>query len=365
MSDSVKFSKTLLAKFQQEVNPLIEKYFDVEIGSLLPDYPGVSQTVIETYKDITMRGAKRLRAALAYYAYEMLGGKKSKEALKMGVVLELVHAYLLILDDFMDQSKTRRHGPAAHVIFSNYYKEHKFSGGDSDHFGASIAVTIGAMGFHMAMQLLNSLDFDCSQLVKLSANLNEKIEITAQGQILDVVNAAAKNSSENEVMKMLEWKTGVYTFENPLQSGAIMAGATDSTLAKLSEYGIPAGIAFQIQDDILGVFGNSESTGKPVVDDLKEGKYTLLIHKTLEMSSKSQKEELLQMLGSGNITEKDLEVAKQIMVETGALDYARNKAHELISTAKSALSENFGEYKDTRGYKFIDGIADYIIDRKT
>jgi len=279
--------------------------------------------------------------------------------------LELTHAYLLLLDDFMDKSDLRRGGPTAHVLMKDYYSKQNFRSGDSAHFGDSIAVSIGAAGFHMAMQILMSLDFSKEILIALSNNLNEKIEITAHGQITDVVNASNPNVTEEDVLKMLEWKTGVYTYENPIHTGAIMAGQKDSEeLRKLSEYAIPAGIAFQIQDDILGIFGNSGDTGKSVYDDLREGKYTLLMHHAFEVGSKAQKEILTQNLGNPNVKAKELADVKSILIDSGSLDYSKKVANDLVLKAKKSLIKNRSSNWKDEGFNYLIGIADYMIDRR-
>ena len=362
---SAKKAKGMLYSFQREINPLIKDFFAKKKIKIKNNFPDSSYKAIEVFEDICTRGAKRARGAFSYYVYKMYGGQNDSEALKMGIVLELTHAYLLLLDDFMDKSETRRGGPTAHVLMQDYYSKQDFRGGDPAHFGDSIAVTIGAAGFHMAMQFLMSLDFAPEILIALSNNLNEKIEITAHGQITDVVNASNPNVTERDVLKMLEWKTGVYTYENPIHTGAIMAGQKDSEeLRKLSEYAIPAGIAFQIQDDILGIFGNSDDTGKSVYDDLGEGKYTLLIHHALEVGNDAQKEILKRNLGNPNVGDKELSEVKSVLLDSGSLDYSKKVANELVLKAKNSLIKNRSANWGQEGFDYLVGIADYMIDRK-
>lgn len=365
ISESAKNAKLMLYKYQEQINPLIKDYFANERQKVSKFFPDATLRSLEVFEDICTRGAKRARGAFSYYVYKMYGGKNDAEALKMGIVLELTHAYLLLLDDFMDKSDLRRGGSTAHVLMTEYYSKNGFKGGDASHFGDSVAVTVGASGFHMAMQLLMSLDFVPEILIDLSNNLNEKIQTTAYGQISDIVNACNPHVSENDVLKMLEWKTGVYTYENPIHTGAIMAGQKDmSELNKLSEYAIPAGVAFQIQDDILGIFGNSDDTGKSVYDDLREGKYTLLIHHALEVGSQSQKEVLKKRLGNPNVGDKELNDVKIILLESGSLDYSKKIANDLVLKAKNSLIKNKSASWGQEGFDYMIGIADYMIDRK-
>lgn len=365
ITQSANYAKEKLFAYQSLINPLIWDYFKEQKQLVKSKFTDSSVRSLEVFEDISTRGAKRARGAFSYYVYKMYGGQNDSEALKMGIVLELVHAYLLLLDDFMDKSELRRNGKTAHVLMKEYYSNQRFTGGDPSHFGDSIAVTIGAAGFHMAMQFLMTLGFSPEILIALSNNLNEKIDVTAFGQITDIVNSHNPKVTELDVLKMLEWKTGVYTYENPIHTGAIMAGHGDKDeLSKLSEYAIPAGIAFQIQDDILGVFGNSDDTGKSVYDDLKEGKYTLLIHHALEVGSNAQKEALNQSLGNSNVHEAELNAVKSILIETGALDYSKKVANDLVLKAKNALKGNKSYNWSDEGYKYLLGIADYMIDRK-
>lgn len=364
LSESALNAKAKLKEFQTKINPLIEEYFDKEIARVEKIYSTHAIKALEVYRDISTRRAKRLRASFIYYVYQMFGGTNLKEVIRVAVILEIVHAYLLMLDDFMDKSDTRRGGPTAHKIFEQYYHEQGFTKGDPVHYGQSIGASLGMMGFHMAMRLLSTVKIDTKIINEMLENINAKLVITWQGQILDVTNAVANKVSEKDILNMLKWKTGVYTYENPIQLGAIMANAKKSYLDKLSAYAIPAGIAFQIQDDILGVFGDPADTGKSVLDDLKEGKYTLLVHKALEKGTAKQKAMLQMILGNPDITLKDANEAKKIFEDTGSLEYSRKTALEFVKKAKRELQKGLIEYSKTEGYKYLIGIADYMIVRE-
>ncbi len=362
---SVQTAKEMLFSFKKRLAPKIDEYFQSELTRVRSLYPATSIKGIEVYRDITFRGGKRGRAAFSYYVYKMYGGEQDDEAMKMGLVLELVHSYILLLDDFMDRSATRRFGPTAHEMLKKYFVERGFVGGDSQHFGDSLAVTIGTMGFHMAMQQLMDLDFEKPILKALSDNLNQKIEITDHGQVSDIVNTYNPSVTEHDVLKMLEWKTGVYTYENPIHTGAIMAGHGDqSELDRLSEYAIPAGIAFQIQDDILGIFGSPDDTGKSVMDDIREGKYTLLVHYALEKGSAQQIKILRAALGNSEINNEEYEAVKTVLVNTGSLEYSKKTARTLVEKAKQSLEKNRSSQWHQEGYDYLLGIADYMIVRE-
>jgi len=159
------------------------------------------------------------------------------------------------------------------------------------------------------------------------------------------------------------YKTGKYTYETPLHTGAILAGASDDDLKALTEYAIPGGIAFQIQDDILGMFGDEYKIGKPADSDLSEGKKTLLIVKAFEKGDSLQKKILNKNLGSPKISSKDLREVRQIIIDTGSLEYSKKIALNLVNKAKERLQKYSHSNWIPEGREFLDGIADYMIKR--
>ena len=364
LSTTAKKGSQTIKEFQTLFEKHIKKYFDEQLVRIEKEFDnGYSKYCIELYKEMCTRKAKRLRASFIYYVYKMLNGANATTAIEMGIIIELMHANWLIIDDFMDLSDTRRGGAAAHKILSQYHKDHNFKNLDSDHFGDAIAVNIGVAGIFMATNLLLGLDLENGITRELAKNISQKMEITAHGQITDVFNAVGIQVSEENVLKMLKWKTGVYTYENPIHLGAIMAGANEDALKKLSEYAIPGGISFQIQDDILGMFGDSEVMGKSAMDDLKEGKYTLLIHKALENADEKQREILNKQVGNRNLTSEEHELVKKIIEDTGSLEYSKLKAKELVEQAKQSLVKNYNPMWNQEGLDYLNNIADYVIER--
>ncbi len=362
-SVSAKKAKTTLKEFQVKLQPVIDRYFDEHISSFTSNYGSHSVDAVHILKEFMTRGAKRLRGSFVYHTYKMCDGEDEASVLQVALAVELIHAYLLIEDDFMDLSQLRRGDLTAHEIFTKQYIDQKFNRQDAKHFGDSIAVTTGLVGSHMAMQIILELNVSDSLKVKLLNNLNKKIEITGYGQIADVYNSVKAGVSEEEVLNMLNWKTGVYTYENPLHLGAILAGASDAELEHLTRFAIPAGIAFQIQDDILGIFGDVNEMGKSNMDDIKEGKYTLLIHKALERGNSEEKEFILNVLGKRDLTIEEHAKVQQIIVNTGSLEYTRNLAKKYVYEAKEALLRNKNEKWIDENFNYLIGIADYMIER--
>ena len=363
-SQSVENARQNLKNFRTDFEPKLNEYFSIEEEKVKYFQNKHAEKMLESFKDLTMRGGKRLRASFVYYVYKLYEGKDDEAAYKLGCVLELIHAYLLAIDDFMDKSEVRRHEPTVHKIAEKYFIDNGFKNEDPKHFGESFAVLSGLTGSHMAMTLLNSLPVKSEIILKLYSNLNENITTTSYGQLIDVVNGVTDDATEKDVLDMLKYKTGVYTYENPMQSGAILAGILDDNeLAKISEFAIPAGIAFQIQDDILGMFGQEESTGKSNTGDLKEGKHTLLIQYAFDNASSEQVTELKKHLGNPNATEQDHQKVMQILQDCGSLDYSNQKAQELVDQAKESLVRNYPNKQDHESIKYLIGIADYMIER--
>ncbi|WKZ31542.1 MAG: polyprenyl synthetase family protein [Candidatus Dojkabacteria bacterium] len=278
---------SMLKTLQPQVEDVLNTFLAKQIAEAEDKYTPHSKLSIEALHDISVRGGKRLRAAFVHYAYQMLAGTDTSHSLELAAIIELIHAYLLVEDDFMDVSATRRGGPTAHEIIKKYHVDARLKH-DSTHFGNAIAVTAGIMGSHMAMQWLSELNVAPETRVALAQNLNRMLVVTSQGQINDVFNESLHQVTEKDVINVLLWKTSAYTYENPLHSGAILAGASLKELDTLSEYSYWGGIAFQIKDDILGTFGEVDETGKSNMDDIREGKMTLLSVKALEMANSAE-----------------------------------------------------------------------------
>jgi geranylgeranyl diphosphate synthase type I len=185
--------------------------------------------------------------------------------------------------------------------------------------------------------------------------------VTVSGEIFDVILEAKGSATEKEVLEVHRNKTAKYTVEGPLHLGAMLAGADGKMLRDLSDYAIPVGTAFQIQDDILGAFGNEKKLGKPVCSDLREGKQTLLVVKALENSDRHQKRMIEELLGKKEATEEEIEEFRQIVRNTGSLEYSQALARKLIDRGKEALKSSSlaGGTKE-----FLSGIADYIVNRE-
>jgi geranylgeranyl diphosphate synthase type I len=363
---------------------LVPRINDVIVSSLKHEKKKSSNILsivtdlIHNTSEITY-GGKRLRGAFVYYGYLMYGGRDLDGILQASALVELTHNYMLVIDDIQDNASLRHGKQTLHKRYENYYndlilpirkrklkkhlEDYEYAG-DPEHFGISIGLMGGLLLSHYSQLLFLNSNFDCDLKTKALAKLNRTIVDTAYGQTVDIYGEKVGDVDEEYVLKVHKYKTGKYTYENPLQIGAILAGANDEDLKALSDYGIAGGIAFQIQDDILGMFGDEGKTGKPSDSDLREGKWTLLIVKALENANQRQKRKLLNALGNKNLTREDHEEVKQIIIDTGSLEYSKELALKYVKKAKKALVKNHNPKWNQEGVDFLNGIADYMINRE-
>lgn len=362
MNHSEEALKTLLS-IKKTVEAEISEIVSIETKKIQSKYP---QHLVDTFKLFTKileRGGKRVRAALVLQTHDLLHGNSPKEALKLGALIEFIQAYLLMIDDYIDKSKTRRGGPAAHKISQKYLKE-KYNL-NNKHLSNSFAVLAGNLGNHIANRLISEMEIPNETKIKILNNLNALLETTYFGEMADVYGSFVPNTTEKDTLNMLRWKTSTYTFQNPMQMGAILAQGSDRDLQLIAEYAIPTGTAFQIQDDILGVFGNSKDTGKPNLDDLKEGKMTLLVTHCLNHAKPEQIKILKSGLGNKKLSEKDLQKIREILIECGSYDYARQIAQQKITEAQKILDSDETKHWNQKQKDFLYGTAEYIVKRKS
>ena len=278
---------------------------------------------------------KRLRPLFSYVGY--LGSAKEirPEIISACASLELVHVCALIHDDLMDGSDTRRGAPAIHRLFEDLHRKNSYNGNPTQ-YGAAAAILLGDLALVWADKALNSSGITNEELVDALAVFNElRIELMA-GQFLDVHEQTSHTSSIERSLKIARYKSGKYTIERPLHFGAALAGRNDLATA-YSNYGLPLGEAFQLRDDVLGVFGESSVTGKPAGDDLLEGKRTALVAKVFELGNASQALTLTSVLGNRKANEEQINKAKAVIQESGALTFIENLITELTEKAVVAV----------------------------
>jgi geranylgeranyl diphosphate synthase type I len=351
------FQETL-AHFQQQINPFIVRYFDQVIAEARKEDAFIADA-LETVKDIMMSGGKRLRAAGMYYGYLAGGGTDREAILPTTVSVEFVHAFLLIHDDIMDRDTIRHGVPTIHERY-RLLAERLFPDTDAVHFGNSIALIVGDMVGALGNDIIFRSPFPKERVFAALSRLQKIIAFTVVGQAKDVYLEYRKQATPEEILKMYECKTARYTMEGPVHLGLLLAGSEEELLQKFSAFAIPLGIAFQIQDDVLGLYGNSDRIGKEQGSDLREGKMTLLNALLIERLSGAEQKEFIRLLRKGvSLTQGDLLRVQEWMRETGVLQDAKDRAMRYIIEGREALSSMQGEIPD-EAYGFFSGVADYM-----
>jgi geranylgeranyl diphosphate synthase, type I len=281
-------------------------------------------------------GGKRLRPAFAYWGYRGAGGADRDEVISAVAALELVHASALIHDDVMDGSDTRRGVPAAHRRFA---AGHRSAGwhGDPDAFGTAAAILLGDLTLVWSDEMLHRSRLDADALARARPVFDEmRTEVTV-GQYLDILTQVSRDTSTQRASLVARYKSAKYTIERPLLLGAAIAGADRVVTTAYSGYGLPLGEAFQLRDDVLGVFGDPSTTGKPAGDDLREGKRTYLIAATLESVDTAGRAEVERRLGDPDLDSDGLDRLRDLIASSGALGRTEKRIEDLAATALAAL----------------------------
>jgi len=297
------------------------------------EYPAV---VTDTFLDMLERGGKRMRGALVMVGYEMCGGTDREMITRAATAIEMIHAHLLILDDVQDRSALRRGKPTVHESLKTYHQQNGWKG-DAVHTGYSLALNAALAGGYAAQMLVAGLNVDAELRSKAMGIMAHAILTTAHGQTLDFVQELTGEASSKSIEQTMEWKTAYYSILNPLCVGMVLAGAGCEDTDAVRDYALHTGKAFQITDDIIGVFGTSAQTGKSIMDDMREGKQTLLTLYALKHATAEDKQFLKRCLGDSNLSSADFTVCCRIMQDSGALQFAEEEAERHIAAALQSL----------------------------
>jgi geranylgeranyl diphosphate synthase type I len=291
--------------------------------------------VSDSLSSFLLDSGKRLRPLFAYAGFLASGGSLDKPVVRAMASLELLQACALIHDDLMDGSDTRRGKPSIHRHFESRHVQDDLDG-FAPHYGLSAAVLLGDLALVWSDQMLNSAGLTTAQFTALLPYYNEmRVELMA-GQFLDIHEQTQKTTSVDRSMKIARYKSGKYTIERPLHLGAAMASAPSEIFTALSAYGLPLGEAFQLRDDLLGVFGDPSVTGKPAGDDLREGKRTVLIAMTNDRQSEAQREIARKYFGKPDLDAQGVAVLREIIESTGARAELESTIERLTDQALTA-----------------------------
>ncbi|MFF3038428.1 MULTISPECIES: polyprenyl synthetase family protein [Arthrobacter] len=329
------------AAYRQSLSADLEHFLGVQ-REVLEDVSAESVPLLGAVHSLA-RGGKRLRALLNYWGWRGAGGDVlGAPAIRAGVALELFQSAALIHDDIIDRSDTRRGAPSVHRHFSNRHAEAEWFL-DGQHFGSSAAILAGDLCLALSEEAFTSVGERAAYNTRARALFNRMRTEVMAGQYLDILEEVVGPGHEPEhavvrARNILRYKSAKYSIEHPLAIGGALAGAGDELLSAYSEFSLPLGEAFQLRDDVLGVFGDPELTGKPAGDDLREGKRTVLIAYALSTGSESVRKEITAKLGRPDLDDDAVASLRAAIEESGALATTESLIAEHTEQAFTTLA---------------------------
>jgi geranylgeranyl diphosphate synthase, type I len=284
----------------------------------------------------TLAGGKRIRPLFCHLAWWGAGGSPEDPGIaRIGAALELLHAFALVHDDVIDASDTRRGLPTVHHRHAGVHRVERWRG-DPDAYGIAVAILAGDLLLGWCHELLDASGLPPQRLRAGRQVLAEAFHELVLGQYLDVLGQVGGPSSAGAVDTVNLLKTAKYTVERPLHLGAVLAGADLSDLPAYTAYARPLGQAFQLRDDLLGLFGDPAATGKPVGDDLRSGKATLLMVLARERADRAQAATLAALVGRPDLDVEGVDRLARIVVSTGARAEVERQIGALAERAREA-----------------------------
>lgn len=327
---------TALAPVTGPVEALLARFLADRIGDLHRIDPALEPIGCEV-RDFVLAGGKRLRPAFVYWGHRATGAAHDDGVLNAAAAVELLHNFALIHDDVMDRSALRRGRPTVHTALATAHDREHLAG-DAGWFGIGAAILAGDLAFVWADELLDTAPLDVAALERARRVFRElRVEVMA-GQYLDLRLAGRADAVEDDALRVALLKAGRYTVTRPLQLGAALGRPTARLDVTLRRYGDAIGMAFQLRDDVLGMFGDPDTTGKSCVEDLREGKRTLLILRALALADEHQRALLAGMLGDPDLDESAADEARRVIADTGALRAVEQVLAEREATARRVLA---------------------------
>lgn len=364
-SGTIAEARAYLAASAERVNPVLKRFWQEKTREWSA-FPEIIAASFAAYDLLTGDG-KKIRAGLVRLGYEVCAGPGTTgtplpDGLdRAAACVEILHNAFLIHDDIVDESDLRRNRPTAHRRFADAARPRFRSDEEALQYGRAVALNFGDKGQALAQELLFSSGFGDPVILPAVRLLSRVTAETVAGQLLDVDDVGLADLTEELVLRIHEYKTAHYTIMLPLQLGALLAGAPEARMPALRAFALPLGVAFQIQDDILGLFGDERVLGKPVVSDVREGKKTLLMVHAYARADARGRRLLERAHGDPSLTAADLEGVRRVVRETGALERSERMAQALVEEGKGRIDEITHE---PRWRRILQGLADYLIVRR-
>jgi geranylgeranyl diphosphate synthase, type I len=328
--------------FRERLQKALDEFLDEMSERLAPLGSDAARLLDEARRCVS--GGKRFRAAFCWWGYRAVSPDVADEAalLRACAALEMLHASALVHDDYMDASDTRRGRPATHRAFGDAHRSSSWRG-DPEQYGASAAILLGDLLLSWSDELLRRCGLPLERVVPALEVFDHCRTEVITGQFLDVSVQARGQADVEAAMTVLRYKSAKYSIERPLHIGATLAGAAPATLAELTAYGLPLGEAFQLRDDLLGVYGDPAATGKPAGDDLVEGKRTVLVALALDAAPPGDAARLDAALGTA-LSGDQVADLRRIVDASGAHAQLEQVIGDLVTVALAKLdASSFAE----------------------
>lgn len=343
-----------------QIDSRIIEFYDAKIVQAKAIDP-LYVKLLEDMKKFILRGGKRLRPTLMLLGYRASGGQDIDFALDAALSLEIFHNFVLIHDDVMDGDLTRYGGANITGIYNGRFKR-SLEDSAARHSAESVAILAGELNEFFTFEVLTALDTNNKLILAMMSHYQRVLFETGAGQMLDVMSSLRGEINLSKIEKVNYYKTAQYTITSPLHFGVIAAGGKDKKLLKdFSAFGAELGKAFQLADDLLGVFGSSRQTGKPVGSDIREGKQTVLMYHAKKLATPLQWKAIESRLGKQNITPEDVKTVRAVLRASGAQAKVAVTAEDHLAKAFSILDTT---KIDTETKALLKSFASYCVARK-
>lgn len=325
----------------ERVEDALRQFFTTR-AEVVDSVGGGYRDAVATLQSFVLRGGKRVRPSFAWTGWVGAAGDPTgpdaQAVLRACSALELVQAGALVHDDIIDASLTRRGFPTVHVDFADRHRDSGWHG-EPEQFGMAAAILLGDLALVWADDMLRESGLSAEQLARVTPVWSAMRTEVLGGQYLDIVGEVAADESVAAATRVNRYKTAAYTIERPLHIGAVLAGADDTLIDAYRRFGTDIGLAFQLRDDLLGVFGDPEVTGKPSGDDLRAGKRTVLLALALEAADATDPivaTSLREAIGA-DLSDDQVDRIRRVLVDLGAVDQVEQRITNLTESAFEAL----------------------------
>jgi geranylgeranyl diphosphate synthase type I len=318
--------------FRARVDEVLDTFLAEEAEQVMALHEDLTPVVAQLNRAVA--GGKRLRAAFCYWGWRAAWQPDTDAMVRAAAAMELVHAASLVHDDIIDHSPMRRGAPTAHVALSANGTDDA-DGQGRDERGIALAILVGDMLLAWAAHLFLSCGLPQAYLGRARTLWITLARELVAGECLEILNGGRPQA--RSAMEIIRLKTAKYTVERPLHIGGLLGGAPPETLTAFTAYGVPLGEAFQLRDDLLGVFGDPGKTGKSNLDDLRDRKPTALLAATLSATRGADRLELDRLLGSPDLDAEGLATIQEIMRRAGARDHVETMIEERAASALSVI----------------------------